>query len=218
MVNTNDAHAQETSHRKHSSKSLSQPTIPEEGPEQTEDASPDLAGPAPLTSSTSSTQSITDKILATFKPTDKSGDRCKHEARGGKQPGEARRETKASQASSLGGQAGTKVSKSGSFKEENSRREERLAKEDTAKSPKLSRTESMTERTVQKISKMVRGSSRSESRSKKHREPSSSPSKSVLTESEKEKSSASGAKTDKVKEEKKSAQEKREMFKSKPKE
>lgn len=40
-----------------------------------------------------------------------------------------------------------------------------------SKSPKLSRTDAMTERTVQKISKMVRGTSRSESRSKKKRGP-----------------------------------------------
>lgn len=44
-----------------------------------------------------------------------------------------------------------------------------------AKSPKLSRTESMTERTVQKITKVIRGTSRSESRSKKNRDSSLSP-------------------------------------------
>ena len=96
------------------------------------------------------------------------------------------------------------MAKSGSFKEE------RLAKEDlkiktgsdtAIKSPKLSRTESMTERTVQKISKII---SKSESGSKIHRKLSSSSD----GEAEKEKS-------DKAKEEKKSAHEKREMFKSK---
>ena len=82
---------------------------------------------------------------------------------------------------------------------------------------------------------MVRGTSRSESRSKKHREPSSSPSKPIRgqypghvtsvsqseasAESEKEKSSVNCVRSDKAKsEEKKSAQEKREMFKSKQKE
>jgi len=44
-----------------------------------------------------------------------------------------------------------------------------------AKSPKLSRTESMTERTVSKITKVIRGTSRSESRSKKNRDSSLSP-------------------------------------------
>merc|ERR1712226_696140 len=116
----------------------------------------------------------------------------------------------------VGGPGGIKVTKSGSFREEVSRKEEPDSKS-SVKSPKLSRTESMTERTVQKISKMVRGTSRSESRSKKHREPSSSPSKSVSAESEKEKS-VSCVRSDKAKEEKKSAQEKREMFKSKQKE
>ena len=43
-------------------------------------------------------------------------------------------------------------------------------------SPKLTRTESIGERTMQKISKVIRGSSRSESRSKKTRETSLSPS------------------------------------------
>ena len=215
------AHAQEASaHRKHSNKSLSQPTIPEEGPEQTDEVSPTAV----------TSQSITDKILATFKPADKTGERCKHEGRGAKGAGgsqEAARsakETRGSQADTLtgaqGGQ-GAKVTKSGSFKEERLAKEDLKTKSgsDTAiKSPKLSRAESMTERTVQKISKMVRGTSRSESRSKKYREPSSSPSKCVSAESEKEKSSVSCVKPDKAKEEKRSAQEKREMFKSKQKE
>merc|ERR1712002_1290214 len=81
------------------------------------------------------------------------------------------------------------------------------------KSPKLSRTESMTERTVQKISKVIRGTSRSESRSKKNRDSSLSPKggkeleKSGKTETSVKKSSS-------VKDERKSAHEKREMFKS----
>ena len=114
-------------------------------------------------------QSITDKILATFKTGEKSGEKCKHEAKGAKGSGggqeaqgapRSSKETRGSQANTLPGGQGVKVAKSGSFKEE------RLAKEDlkiktgsdtAVKSPKLSRTESMTERTVQKISKMVRG-------------------------------------------------------------
>jgi len=49
------------------------------------------------------------------------------------------------------------------------------ADESSCKSPKLSRTESIGERTMQKISKVIRGSSRSDSRSKKSREASLSP-------------------------------------------
>jgi len=88
----------------------------------------------------------------------------------------------------------------------------------SVKSPKLSRTESMTERTVSKISKVIRGTSRSESRSKKNRESSLSPKgtkeaneKNVV---KKEPSSVSVKKSSSVKEDKKSAHEKREMFKS----
>lgn len=112
-----------------------------------------------------------------------------------------------------------------------SRKEEPDSKS-SVKSPKLSRTESMTERTVQKLSKMVRGTSRSESRSKKTREPSTSPQAGPL---ESERNSNPGAvsanKFDKVgkeerreknltKEDKKhchsgpSAHEKREIFKT----
>ena len=109
-----------------------------------------------------------------------------------------------------------------------SRKEEPDSKSNV-KSPKLSRTESMTERTVQKISKMVRGTSRSESRSKKTREPSTSP----QAESERNSNpgAGSGNRLDKVgkeerreknltKEDKKnchsgtSAHEKREIFKT----
>ena len=49
------------------------------------------------------------------------------------------------------------------------------ASNDDTKSPKLTRTESIGERTMQKISKVIRGSSRSDSRSKKTREASVSP-------------------------------------------
>merc|ERR1719291_1016020 len=152
-----------SSHRKHSSKSLGQPTIPEEGPDQQEDPVPT---PAP---------------------------------------------------SSLQAKEGAKVTKSGSAKETEAVSSKGPAKEEvrlkagsdssasSVKSPKLSRTESMTERTVQKISKMVRGTSRSESRSKKTREPSSSPTLAPDHSQEKEKE------TEKTR----SAQEKRDMFKSK---
>merc|ERR1712048_1136416 len=94
------------------------------------------------------------------------------------------KETKISSSVQVGGSGGIKVTKSGSFKEEVSRKEEPDSKSNV-KSSKLSRTESMTERTVQKISKMVRGTSRSESRSKKNREPSSSPTSTLEPEKEK---------------------------------
>ena len=71
-------------------------------------------------------------------------------------------------------------------------------------SPKLTRTESIGERTMQKISKVIRGSSRSESRSKKTRETSLSPSGSG---SSKESSSSKGKKD-------LSSKEKRDLFKS----
>jgi len=114
----------------------------------------------------------------------------------------------------------TKIKKSGSFRDEtkkdDGKKEEVKNKnsgEAGVKSPKLSRTESMTERTVQKISKVIRGTSRSESRSKKNRDSSLSPKggkeleKSGKTETNVKKSSS-------VKDERKSAHEKREMFKS----
>merc|ERR1719150_614971 len=50
-----------------------------------------------------------------------------------------------------------------------------LNTEPAKSSPKLARTESIGERTMQKISKVIRGSSRSDSRSKKTREASVSP-------------------------------------------
>merc|ERR1711913_116974 len=90
----------------------------------------------------------------------------------------------------------------------------KLSGDPDAHSPKLVRTESVTERTVQKFSKVirVRGTSRSDSRSRKKREPSLSPSKkdgccssSSISKEEKKKSPS---------QEKKSAQEKREMFKT----
>ena len=68
-------------------------------------------------------------------------------------------------------------------------------------SPKLTRTESIGERTMQKISKVIRGSSRSESRSKKTRETSLSPSGSSKESSSKGKKDLS-------------SKEKRDLFKS----
>ena len=150
-------------HRKHSSKSLSQPNIPEEtGAEQEQEKA----------------QSITDKILATvatFKTNETKTEKTKAEWRQSKSsnPDSQRgKETKMSSSVQVGGPGGNKVTKSGSFKEEVSRKEEPDSKS-SVKSPKLSPPE--------KLSKMVRGTSRSESRSKKTREPSTSPQPSVLT-------------------------------------
>ena len=87
------------------------------------------------------------------------------------------------------------------------------------KSPKISRHESM-ERTVQRITKVIRGSSRSESRSKKNREASSSPSKGNSSKTDTATShvtvtnSGSDNKSSKKEVGKKNANEKREMFKS----
>ena len=89
------------------------------------------------------------------------------------------------------------------------------------KSPKVSRHESM-ERTVQRITKVIRGTSRSESRSKKHREPSISPSKGATPKVDQPCTNtvASGGtitsnnKNTKKESGKKNAHEKREIFKS----
>ena len=125
-----------------------------------------------------------------------------------------------------GGVAGsvshTKLKKSSSFKEDNAAGDVKTAEKSAGeivnvKSPKLSRTESMTERTVQKITKVIRGSSRSESRSKKTREPSLSP-KGVKSDHEKPGTKkCEGVKSDikkTIDKDKKSANEKRELFKS----
>ena len=170
-------------HRKHSNKSLSQPTIPEEtGTEQEQE----------------SAQSITDKILATLSQSKSSN------------PDQPRaKETKMSTSVLAGSSASVnsnKATKTSSCKEEETK--------SSVKSPKLSRTESMTERTVQKISKMVRGSSRSESRSKKTRETSNSPDR--LNNTVKAEKLGKDDKREKnlTKEDKKNASEKREIFKS----
>ena len=91
------------------------------------------------------------------------------------------------------------------------------------KSPKISRHESM-ERTVQRITKVIRGTSRSESRSKKNRETSVSPSKgtskteqtsgNLTTASGASGGTSSNTKSTKKDQGKKNAHEKREMFKS----
>ena len=115
-------------HRKHSSKSLSQPTIPEEtGAEQEQETA----------------QSITDKILATvatFKTNETKTEKTKAEWRQSKSsnPDSQRgKETKMSSSVQVGRPGGYKVTKSGSFKEEVSRKEEPDSKS-SVKSPKLS--------------------------------------------------------------------------------
>lgn len=117
----------------------------------------------------------------------------------------------------------TKLKKSGSFRDETKKDDSRPKDESksknlsevSVKSPKLSRTESMTERTVQKISKVIRGTSRSESRSKKNRDSSLSPKGGKEVEKvTKNENSGTVKKSSAVKDEKKSAHEKREMFKS----
>ena len=225
-------HSHLTHHRKHSSKSLSQPTIPEEGPEHEECSPPPTIHPPPPQQ-----QSITNKIFATFSSNkDKTAPAAKSEAKNNEKSKQDRclgkcserelgaraKETNSSQSNAGLSQniTQTKIKKSGSFRDEtkkdDGKKEEVKSKnsgEAGVKSPKLSRTESMTERTVQKISKVIRGTSRSESRSKKNRDSSLSPKggkeleKSGKTETSVKKSSS-------VKDERKSAHEKREMFKS----
>ena len=80
------------------------------------------------------------------------------------------------------------------------------------------------ERTVQRITKVIRGTSRSESRSKKNRETSVSPSKGTTSKSDQNSGNASSvagasgrtSNTKNVKKDqgKKNAHEKREIFKS----
>ena len=194
-------------HRKHSCKSLSQPTIPEEGPEH-EDYSPTST----TTSHPTTAQSLTNKIFATFtsKSLDKntvlqSKDEKKLESKSGKNISD-NKSSKESRDQRSSGEGGSKKGKddiaaqsSGSCNSgsgtsggnggtdskpssidnkganSGSSGESKKSSTDNAsvKSPKLSRAESMTERTVQKISKAIRGSSRSESRSKKSQRDSS---------------------------------------------
>jgi len=215
-------------HRKHSCKSLSQPTIPEEGPEH-EDYSP-TAFP---TSTSSTAQSITNKIFASFtsKSTDKNTtnppkEEKKVDLRATKSLNTEVMKTKDMKEVQGVGVSGsgsnTKLKKSSSFKEDIATADGKTSEKSTVvnatvKSPKLSRAESMTERTVQKITKVIRGSSRSESRSKKTRETSLSP-KGVKSDHEKPGTKKSEAVKSDLKKttdkDKKSANEKREMFKS----
>ena len=137
--------------RKHPKQSLSQPTIPEEGPEveqELEHAVTSVLKPKP--------ESRVVKNLA-------------QEAFG-----------------SSPGSGSPNVKKSNSFKEE----------KNSESSPKLTRTESIGERTMQKISKVIRGTSRSDSRSKKSREASLSPQgnkkKEVSSKEKREQFKASG--------------------------
>merc|ERR1719507_2136936 len=169
-------HSHLTHHRKHSSKSLSQPTIPEEGPEHEEVGAFTAAPP-----------SFTSKILAavsgkTVTATDRS-QAVKTPPTGTKLLG-ARAKESPQPPSPQPSVTATKLKKSSSFRGGERGEDGRGAKSDPkssdslsslAKSPKLSRTESMPERTVSKITKVIRGTSRSESRSKKNRDSSLSP-------------------------------------------
>lgn len=149
--------------RKHPKQSLSQPTIPEEGPEE------ELAEAAASMVST--------VVTSVLKP--------KPESRVVK--------NLAQELGAFSKDVASSLKKSNSFKEESSAdngksavassadgkqtadKSAASADESSCKSPKLSRTESIGERTMQKISKVIRGSSRSDSRSKKSREASLSP-------------------------------------------
>merc|ERR1719270_2269491 len=129
--------------RKHPKQSLSQPTIPEEGPEEELEASASASTP----------------VTSVLKP--------KPESRVVK--------NLAQELGAFSKDVASSLKKSNSFKEEKSSSSSMESIESAAKSPKLSRTESIGERTIQKISKVIRGSSRSDSRSKKTREASVSP-------------------------------------------
>jgi len=216
---------------------LSQPTIPEEGPEHEEcPVSLPVTAPPPPPQ-----QSITNKFFASFSSR---GDRTSQQGYpSGKGYTELGAKSKDSPPQSSN--QGSKLKKSGSFRgqeeviskkeisnkdkkdsEENGKAKDESSKtktgsssgDHTVKSPKLSRTESMTERTVSKISKVIRGTSRSESRSKKNRDTSLSPkgTKEVNEKNfvRKEPICVNIKKSSSVKEDKKSAHEKREMFKS----
>ena len=168
--------------RKHPKQSLSQPTIPEEeGEEATNEAI------------TSTVTSISSSLTSVLKP--------KPESRVVKNLAQELGAFSKDMASSL--------KKSSSFKEEKTSSTastnvasasslDSLNTEPAKSSPKLNRTESIGERTMQKISKVIRGSSRSESRSKKTRETSLSPTGTKDSKSKKDLSS----------------KEKRDLFKS----
>jgi len=141
--------------RKHPKQSLSQPTIPEEGPEEELEA---ISGSGATTSGSASSTPVT----SVLKP--------KPESRVVK--------NLAQELGAFSKDVASSLKKSNSFKDDksnNSSSSSMESIESAAKSPKLSRTESIGERTIQKISKVIRGSSRSDSRSKKTREASVSP-------------------------------------------
>merc|ERR1739844_621696 len=131
--------------RKHPKQSLSQPTIPEEGPEEELEASASASTP----------------VTSVLKP--------KPESRVVK--------NLAQELGAFSKDVASSLKKSNSFKEseKSSSSSSMESIEAASKSPKLSRTESLGERTIQKISKVIRGSSRSDSRSKKTREAGVSP-------------------------------------------
>jgi hypothetical protein len=133
--------------RKHPKQSLSQPTIPEEGPEEEMEAALSASASTPVTS--------------VLKP--------KPESRVVK--------NLAQELGAFSKDVASSLKKSNSFKEseKSSSSSSMESIEAASKSPKLSRTESLGERTIQKISSVIRGSSRSDSRSKKTREASVSP-------------------------------------------
>merc|ERR1712156_978829 len=138
--------------RKHPKQSLSQPTIPEEGPEEELEASASASTP----------------VTSVLKP--------KPESRVVKPKPESRVvKNLAQELGAFSKDVASSLKKSNSFKDDKSNNSSMESIESAAKSPKLSRTESIGERTIQKISKVIRGSSRSDSRSKKTREASVSP-------------------------------------------
>lgn len=143
--------------RKHPKQSLSQPTIPEEGPEEEMEAAASCTSSS-LASTPSSTSSHVTSVL---KP--------KPESRVVK--------NLAQELGAFSKDVASSLKKSNSFKETTDKPASAAQEEasEATKSPKLSRTESIGERTMQKISKVIRGSSRSDSRSKKTREGSLSP-------------------------------------------
>jgi hypothetical protein len=187
--------------RKHAKQSLSQPTIPEEGPEHSEESE---SGPAPIPA----TFSLSASVL-----------RPKPELRVVK-----------SLAQELTGAISKEVTsslkKSASFKEEKAAEPAKQpmpsqpppppALAETTKSPKSTRQES-----VERLFKAIRGSSRLDSKSKK-RETSLSPSGQPASTAEAAATSSSSSatpaaasgKASKKEAAKKNAQEKRDIFKS----
>jgi len=174
-------HSHLTHHRKHSSKSLSQPTIPEEGPEHEEGVVQQPAAVATVAAQPSFTSKILAAVSGKNNTANDRSQAVKTPPTGTKLLG-ARAKDSSQPPSPQPSVTNPKLKKSSSFR--GGEREEDKSKSDPkssdslsslAKSPKLSRTESMTERTVQKITKVIRGTSRSESRSKKNRESSLSP-------------------------------------------